>query len=141
MPKNNNQNASRGMADRPTAQGGRPGGSTTGTAPAAGARPGEPAGAEHSGWRETMSDARDRIETLGSDAGQTIGENPMVSILTGFGIGLGVGFILARALAPPEPSWTDRAQGSIADAFDDLRHSLRDLPHMTAERLSSAFRR
>lgn len=145
MPQGNRQNVPRGNEGRPTAgQPGRaapaPAQSPQRTGPKSGEDRPEPSTAA---WRPAamMGEARDRVQAFGASAGETVGEHPMVSILAVFGIGFGVGFAVARLLAPEEETWTSRARDSIGDAFRDLSHTLRDLPHATADHITSAFRR
>lgn len=120
-------------------------GTATGAASAGGATAhggGVGQGGDTGRWpAEMASAARDRMTAFGHSAGDTIGENPMISILAGFGIGFGIGFALARLMAPEEESWSSRSMSSVNDAFHDLSHSLRKLPQMTADYVASAINR
>jgi hypothetical protein len=142
MPQSNRQHGTRGPEDR-SSQPGRGGTASAQTEPREAPREGgtsEP-GEGGGGPTSMMAGARDRIESFGTAAGHTIQEYPMVSVLAGFGIGFAVGFAFARLVAPEEESWTSRARDSMTDMFHDLRRTLRDLPHATAESIATAFRR
>jgi hypothetical protein len=142
MPQGNRQNTPRGNVDRPGTQPGR-----AASAPTPAAREqdagngGRPQAGTTARPAAMMGEVRDRIQTFGNSAGETVGEHPMVSMLALFGIGFGVGFAMARLLAPEEETWSSRARDSFNDAFRELSHTLRGLPHATAEGIASAFRR
>jgi hypothetical protein len=146
MPQSNrHQDTSRETQGRTSAPPGGGGFASAPAEPAQGARTGSATQGGQGGWSggAMMAGARERVESFGTAAGETIGEHPMVSILAGFGVGFGVGFALGWLLAPEE-SWgsrTRRSFDSFSDVFHDLRHTLRELPHATAESVASAFRR
>jgi len=94
-------------------------------------------------------------------AGQAVAENPMPSVLVGFGLGFGLGIVLTT-LFSKEESWSDWSQrhardtmrgardsfhhaehvaGHLPDSFHQLAESIRHLPEAIARHLPSAISR
>ncbi len=100
---------------------------------------GAASGHEQHGGRASASGVGNSMHEAGHRAGEVVSDYPMLAVLTGFGLGFGLGFAVAALVSHrEEPSWSSR---SLTDAFRDLSHSLRNVPHTVADYASSAMHR
>jgi hypothetical protein len=116
-------------------------------------------GAEHAAnrLREGFETGRDEFARRYRRAEGVVARNPTSSVLMGFGLGFGLGFALTVLLTREEESWADRympdslrnlpdslqrmrkrmpnsmQEMGIADSFQHLTESIRDLPSAIAK--------
>ena len=111
----------------------------------------------------------DRMESMQSGisdgyhkAENTVAQNPLPSVLIGFGLGVGVGLVLTTLFSKPEESWSgwshrhardamrgagdsfhraEHAAGHIPNTLHHLADSIRNLPEAIARHLPSALSR
>ncbi len=81
------------------------------------------------GVNRAISNGREAVAEFGQhaqeEATQFLQSNPMLSVMTGFGLGLGFGLAISLLLSRREPSWYERA---FPEQFQHLPESLKRVP-------------
>jgi hypothetical protein len=78
-------------------------------------------------------EAMDSAQGFLRNAGEYVSNRPMTSVLTGFGLGFGLGVFLAMVLDNRE---SRSSRSYLGDRFRDYADSLKDLPQTAREYLS-----